>query len=458
MANEPTPVSAQLPSDLSPTSTTSAGTRYYALAVLILINVLGYIDRHLLPAFATQISTDLDLSRQQFGLLIGIAFSSVYALSGPLMGVLADRFNPSRIIACGIAVWSAMTALTGFSKNFLQILLPRMAIGIGEATLHPAAAGILSRLFAPTQRATVFGLFFMGTHLGLGLAYWIAGTLGDGVGWRTMFYVLGGIGIALTLVLLVSARIAPRAFAPPADPSEPGESTASVGAVLREIASAVRHNSIFRQAVLACALIHAIYASGQFMQLWLVTEKGFADSAASGLWGSVYLLSAVPASILGGFAADWFTRRFRTTRALFVALVGAAGWPLLIVFRLSAPESTGFYLGMVASACLLAFPYGAMISLVLDEAPRSIQSTATAFTMFVTNVLVIGVGPFALGFFADLLEARHVAAPLTKALLGADVVVLLAIVLYFRLHFSIRSRGEYRSGAGVGIGISSGRR
>jgi predicted MFS family arabinose efflux permease len=335
-----------------------------------------------------------------------------------------------------------MTVLTGLSKSFIQILLPRMAIGVGEATLHPAAAGILSRLFAPTQRATVFGLFFMGTHIGLGLAYWLAGTLGDGIGWRTMFYVLGGLGIILTLVLLVSARMAPRTFAPPTHSSESDDDAASVGAVLSEIVNAVRGNSVFRQTVLACALLHAVYASSQFMQLWLVTEKGFAGSAASGLWGSVYLSSAVPASILGGFAADWFTRRFQTTRALFVALVAAAAWPLLIVFRLSAPESTGFYLGMVASACLLAFPYGAMISLVLDEAPRSIQSTATAFTMFVVNVLVIGVGPYAIGLASDLLEARHVAAPLTKALLGSDVLVLGGIVLYWRLHLAIRSRSE----------------
>ena len=81
-----------------------------------------------------------------------------------------------------------------------------------------------------------------------------------------------------------------------------------------------------------------------------------------------------------------------------------------------------------------------MVSLVLDEAPARVQSTAIAFTMFVTNVLVVGVGPFLIGFFGDLLEARHVADPLTKALLGSDFVVLLAIFLYFRIHFAIRAR------------------
>jgi hypothetical protein len=121
-------------------------------------------------------------------------------------------------------------------------------------------------------------------------------------------------------------------------------------------------------------------------------------------------------------------------------LVVLVAWPLVILFRLSTPESPGFYVGMVAAVFLLTFPYGAMISLVLDEAPRRIQSTATAFTMFVANVLVIGVGTFAIGFFGDLLEARQVADPLTRALLGADAVVLVSVFLYFRLHRSIRSR------------------
>lgn len=436
MATEPAAKTPSFPADQQPQATTAS--RYYVLALLVLINVLSYVDRHMLPAFAAQITAELDLSRQQFGLLTGFAFVAVYALSGPVMGVLADRFNPSRVIAWGIALWSAMTWLTGLSRNFLQILLPRMAVGIGEATLHPAAAGILSRLFAPTQRATVFGLFFMGSHIGLGLAYWLAGTLGETIGWRMMFMVLGVAGLFLALVLVASARFQPKSFAPPVDPTAKDDNVASVRKVVGRLLDAVRHNAAFRQAVLGISLLHAIYASGQFMQLWLVAEKGLPESTASSLYGSMYLLCAIPSAMLGGLAADWFVRRFRTTHALFVALVGAATWPLVILFRVAAPESASFHLGLGAAVVLLTFPYGAMISLVLNEAPRSIQSTAIAFTMFIANVLVIGTGTYAIGLFSDLLEAQQVAAPLTKVLLGTDVVVLLAIILYFRLHRLVR--------------------
>lgn len=445
MATESAANTPPSPADQQTQATTAS--RYYVLALLVLINVLSYVDRHMLPAFAAQITVELDLSRQQFGLLTGFAFVAVYALSGPVMGVLADRFNPSRVIAWGIALWSAMTWLTGLSRNFLQILLPRMAVGIGEATLHPAAAGILGRLFAPTQRATVFGLFFMGSHIGLGLAYWLAGTLGEAIGWRMMFMVLGAVGLVLALALVASARFKPKAFAPPIDPAAKDDNAASVCSVVRGLLDAVRHNAAFRQAVLALSLLHAIYASGQFMQLWLVAEKGLPESTASSLYGSMYLLCAIPSAMLGGLAADWFVRRFRTTHALFVALVGAATWPLVILFRVAAPESAGFHLGMGAAVVLLTFPYGAMISLVLNEAPRSIQSTAIAFTMFIANVLVIGTGTYAIGLFSDLLEAQQVAAPLTKVLLGTDVVVLLAIILYFRLHRTIQSSRSGTDGA-----------
>ena len=95
--------------------------RYTLFLLLVAINILSYVDRHLLPAFASQISADLDLSRQQFGLLTGFAFVTVYALSGPLMGVLADRLNAAKVIACGILLWSVMTVFTGMAKSFLQI-------------------------------------------------------------------------------------------------------------------------------------------------------------------------------------------------------------------------------------------------------------------------------------------------------------------------------------------------
>lgn len=140
-------------------------------------------------------------------------------------------------------------------------------------------------------------------------------------------------------------------------------------------------------------------------------------------------------------AADWFCRRFASTRALSIVIVVLISAPLLILPRLSTPAPLFFYTGMAASVFLLAFPYGAMFSQVLDHAREGVQSTAAGFTMFIANELIIGTGTYTIGFFADLFEAQALAALLTSALLGADAITLLALLFYFRLHRSTRHQG-----------------
>ena len=413
---------------------------YLLFLLLVLINALSYADRHLLPAFASQISADLELSRQQFGLLTGFAFVSVYAVSGPLMGMLADRYNPSRVIAICLVIWSVMTCFTGMAKNFLHILLPRMAIGVGEAALHPSAAGILSRIFDAKNRATVFGLFFMGSHVGMGLAYWLAGNVGETTGWRQLFFILGALGILLSGVLLLAARgmpeIASGEAEHPASPVSSGKPT--FRSMSRDLVTAFRYEPNFRYAVLGMSLLHMLYASSQFMQLWLVADKGMAQSVASSLYGTVYLAIAIPSGILGGLAADWFCRRFNSSRAMFVVLVMLCSGPLLLLFRVTPASQHMFLVGMAASVFLLSFPYGAIFSLVLDNTPENIQSTAVGFTMFVANVLVIGTGTYLVGLGADLMGDFGVAEPLTRTLLCADTITLCSGLIYFKLHLKLK--------------------
>lgn len=411
-------------------------SRYYLLILLIAVNILSYVDRHMLPAFATQISGDLELSRQQFGLLTGFAFVTVYAVCGPLMGILADRYNPSKLIAAGILLWSVMTFLTGLSKNFVQILLPRMGIGVGEATLHPAAASILGRLFSAERRATVFGLFFMGSHIGLGLAYWLAGNLGDVVPWREMFYFLGGLGVVMCLLLLATVRMVGSDTTEPSTAADPDK---SIRAMLGDLVNAFRNNSNFRNAVIGLCVLHMVYASSQFTQLWLVGEKGLDASSASSLYGTLYLLCAIPASMFGGMAADYAVRRFAISKPLFVTLVILVCSPLLIMFRFSVPGTSLFYVYMASAVFILAFPYGAIISLVLDHAPDNIQATAIGFTMTLASVLIVGTGSWAIGYFGDLFETMGLSMPLTRSLLGADVFTILSAIFYFQLHRATRA-------------------
>ena len=407
---------------------------YCCFGIFFLINMLSYVDRMLLPAFGTQISADLGLSRQEFGFITGFAFVTVYALCGPVMGALADRFNPARVLTVGITVWSVMTALTGRAQSFISVLIPRLFIGAGEATLHPAAIGVFNRLFSPERRATILSLFILGGHMGVGLSYWIAGTFGESVGWRTLFIMLGTAGLIFGLLLwfFVAPEIASRA---PTDHA-PARGQSELGDIFRTMLSALRGSTRLRIAIIGFSLVHMLYASNQFMQIWLATERGFDEFAASTLFGSAYLLVAIPSGLLGGFVADWFTTRFATTKALFLCCIYLLAGPALFTLRLADPDSILFDVGLYGSIFLLTFPYGALLACVLDEAPPEIQSTATGFTMFSCNVLVIGGGTWLVGAAADFLGTQGYTAPLTTALLVGDVITLCCVGCFAWLHLS----------------------
>lgn len=405
----------------------------YVLALLTLLHALSLTDRFLLSAFGTQITTDLALSNQQFGLVSGLAFTLFYAGSGPVAGLLVDRFGPGPLLGVGVMVWSAMTALTGLAKSFMGLWMPRSLVGIGEAILLPAASKILSARFDPRFNATVFGLFFMGGHAGVGLAFGLGGS--SEIAWRDAFIKLGALGCGLALLVWLSVRwLRVEQF-----DSESSTSGADIGHLVRVFIDTLRNNRRLQLALFGLALVHVLYVGMQFLQLWLVQEKGFLPEQASSLYGSVYLLTAIPATILGGLAADQFARFVGCSRALFVSGVLLVCWPAIFAFRLSEPSSPFFLVGMVFSIAAFAFPYGAMITVLVEEAPDTIKALVMSAGLFAGNVLVIGTGSFLLGLSADWMASAGIDRPLTRSLLAADGLLLLAVLTYFVLHRASRS-------------------
>ena len=172
------------------------------LCLLTVLNVMNFVDRQLLASFANFIVPDLGLTNTQFGLLTGFAFIIFYASMGLFMGALADCVHRPRLIAAGLALWSALTAASGAARGFLTLALPRMFIGVGESALTPTSMSLLSDRFPPSRLGFASGFYYMGVPIGVGVSLLIAGYLGPAIGWRGCFYVLGAIGLVLAVVML----------------------------------------------------------------------------------------------------------------------------------------------------------------------------------------------------------------------------------------------------------------
>ncbi|MGI8942620.1 MAG: MFS transporter [Qipengyuania sp.] len=198
----------------APTSTVPPYS-WYALSVLVLVYVLNFIDRNILSILANDIKADLGLTDADLGFLYGTAFGVFYALFGIPLGRLADSWNRTRLMTLGLALWSLMTALSGFAKNGLQLSAARIGVGVGEASASPAAYSLISDWFPKKMRATALAIYSAGLYLGGGISLLIGGLIVENwnatypsggplglVGWQAAFLAVGLPGLLLALWVL----------------------------------------------------------------------------------------------------------------------------------------------------------------------------------------------------------------------------------------------------------------
>jgi MFS family permease len=199
---------------------------WYVLGVLFLVYALNFIDRNILSILAQDIKADLGLSDVQLGFLFGTAFAIFYSLLGIPLGRLADSWRRGWLIATGLALWSAMTALSGLAGSFAQLAFARVGVGIGEASASPAAYSLLADYFSPRRRALALAVYSSGLYVGAGLSLplggWVAhawssayvrGSSPFGLaGWQAAFLAVGLPGLLLALWVL-TLREPPRGLA-----------------------------------------------------------------------------------------------------------------------------------------------------------------------------------------------------------------------------------------------------
>jgi MFS family permease len=167
---------APMPDEAVPPAQPRIGAyAWYALFVLVLVYVVNFIDRQILSILVGDIKADLRVTDAQIGFLYGTAFAVFYALFGIPLGRLADSWYRGRLMAMGLALWSSMTALSGFSNSFGMLAAARIGVGIGEASASPAAYSMISDSFPKERRATALSIYSSGLYIGGALSLPIGG-------------------------------------------------------------------------------------------------------------------------------------------------------------------------------------------------------------------------------------------------------------------------------------------
>jgi len=402
---------------IEPVSASSWGL----LAFLTALNILNFVDRMLIASLAPLLIKDLGLTRAQIGLLAGFGFVFFYTFVGLFLGVAADRFKRFPLIGIGLALWSAMTALSGFARSFLQLALPRIFVGVGEATLTPAALSMLGDAFPRRRLGLAIGVYYSGIPLGLAVALISSSFIAPRFGWRVAFFALGIIGLLATVLLFVLREPARRKATvtrgvPDARPS--------VRELLRDLGRALVDRPALAFALAGGSLL--CYGSGAALHgvTWLVEERGFRYADAAFRSGVVAVFAGFLGNLAGGAFSDFCAKRFAAGRLWSLAIMTAFFTIPAWLFYSVVPGGPLFYACWFFTSAGTTAWFGPLFSTFQELSPVRARSTMVAFALLVLNLLGVGPGPLITGMIGDR-------SGLSFGLLVSLVVTAMAMVPFF---------------------------
>jgi MFS family permease len=396
---------------------------YGLLVLLTLMNVINFVDRQLLSSFANFIVPDLNLTNTEFGLLTGLVFIVFYAVAGFFMGALADMVNRPRLIAAAMFAWSVLTAASGLARNFITLAIPRLFIGVGESALTPTSMSLLAVHFPPEKRGFASGFYYMGVPVGVGVSLLVAGFLGPALGWRNCFFLLGVIGVAFSLVILLVKDTRVTAGRHVEQPK--------LGELVKVFVGALRASPALQLTVLAGVVVHFVLGAAGFDQLWLVRERGFDKAEIAILSGVISVFAGIAGNLFGGLACDRFVTATGQSRPMFMVWVLLALLPINLTYRLVDPDSVIFWACLVVAYFQLGVFYGPTFSAVQELCPPQVRSTVVAFYIMSLNVAGVGVGITGSGVMVDYLIAQGAPQPYSWTLFAFTCLSALAIPCYF---------------------------
>lgn len=420
--------------------------RRYTLLLLFLVSMFNYIDRTIISILQVPIKRDLALSDAQLGALTGLSFAIVYSTLCLPVARWADRGNRARIVTGSLALWSAMTALTGFAGGFLALVVLRLGVAAGEAGSVPSTHSIIADLYPPRERATVLALWGLSLPAGMAFGYLFAGQLERMIGWRDTFLVIGLAGIALAPVVLWTMREPQRGrFDAPAQHAVPAG----------DLNAALRHLwrlKAFRYLVLAGTChAYAVYATMNWNAPFYGRVHGMALTDVALYLALLNGIGSAIGMYLGGRLSDRAGRHDAGGRLRVVAWALLAMVPFALAQYLVASPTLSIVFGAFASI-LMMFYFGPIVAVPQLLVPPGMRALTSAVVIITFNLLGLGLGPFCTGLLSDFLAPRlDVATDSVRyALCAATLFSILGGVL-----FLVAARHLSGSSAPAGVGAAA---
>jgi len=385
-------------------SETAVGGGGWMLALLTVAFGLNLLDRQIINILGEPIKRDLGLADWQLGALSGLSFALLYSVAALPIARFADRSNRVTIVGVAVIAWSFFTAACGAAANFLQLLLLRIGVGVGEAGGAPPSQALIADSYPPERRAGALAIFALGAPIGASLGLIGGGTLAGLIGWRWTLVCAGVPGLIVGALVLLTLRDSRRHGAGPAQ-------IPTLGAVLSMLLS--------RRAFLCMALGSALlsfvnygamaFAGSFYLRNHLLELTALGDAIGQAPLGVIGLglgILGAAGGVLGAMFGGRLGDRIGTRDVRALALIPAIGSVLCAasyVVMFTLPSAAMSLISFSVASFFSNLWYGPGTLGMQRLAGAHAKATALAVALFVNSAIGLSFGPLLMGLASDAL-------------------------------------------------------
>jgi len=408
---------------------------WFVVGILLLAYTNSFIDRQILTLLVEPIRNDFAISDTQFSVLTGLAFSATYTIAGLPFAWLSDRYSRRAVIITGITAWSIMTAACGLARSFGALFVARMGVGIGEATLSPAAYSIISDYFPMKRRANAMSVYSIGVFIGAGLALMVGGQviqmvaqgpivvmplIGELRPWQLTFIYVAIPGPLIALLMLLVREPVRRGLA----------KTGGSAKILPYMGERWR---TFVPLLLAFGLSNILPGAYAHWAPAFLMRSHHMDAATAGLvLGLMFLVGSTAGVILSGKLVERLLASGRKDSPIAAQILAVV---LCIPFAVLTPLVEGRWAIVLLGG--LCFVFGLMHALPVVSVqlvvPNQLRARAAAVYFLVSNFIAVGLGPVIVAMVSDYLLKDSakigLALAIVSVLAGTVSLLLFAITL-----------------------------
>jgi MFS family permease len=399
-------------------------SRLAILALLTALNLINYLDRYLVVGVGTGLQKGLGphgINDSEFG-AVTTAFMWGYFITSPLFGWLGDRYPRKWLIAGGVAVWSIATAASGLAASYGAMLVARMIVGVGEASYATLSPTIIDDIASKSKKNRWLAIFYVAIPVGSALGFLVGGQLEKYFGWRSAFFLAGGPGILLAILVLLIHE---------PDRAElekkEGEPAAPRRAAYLEL---VRLSRYVYTVLGYVAQTFALGGFASFAVHFLERKHAFRSDTATLAFGAILVVTGIGGTAFGGWLADRIPGEDRTRINLRICAWSSLLAAPLALLALLMPSAVGFLVALGVAQLAIFASTSPTNAAVLFSVPPGLRANAMALSIFAIHLLGDIVSPPLIGHISDAYDGTSAGLQIAMYLLPA-ALVLSAIAWFF---------------------------